>query len=167
MLCCWVWSLSSLCRHHLCWVVGIKLVVLYCSERRPSAVCGHPLVGADFLFGARFDVLTLSLDTGHFLSALSSLLLLSGRSVSSACAAHHFQACCRIYFILIVTALKWQTVINFDFIARLSWKERESERGRSFKGCFIVHKLLGTLWKIATASLKEEKKRKSLTQRFR
>lgn len=32
-----------------CWVVGIKLVVLYCSERRASVVCDWSAVGADFL----------------------------------------------------------------------------------------------------------------------
>lgn len=104
-----------------CWVDGIKWVVLYCSERRPSVVCDWPSVGADFLLelGVMCWPFPWTLDT-VCLSVQWSLSLLSGCSVSSARAAHHFQACCRVYFTLTATALKWQTDINFVFIAWLS-----------------------------------------------
>lgn len=144
-----------------CWVVGIKLVVLYRSERRASVVCDWSAVGADFLLELVWMcwpfLWTLPVRPVEPFNAVRMLSFFCVRCPSLSSMLSY-----------IFYSDRYRTEVTdwhqFCFYRSAQLKKRGRERQcvcerGLLKGCFIVHKFLGTLWKIASASLKEKKKR--------
>lgn len=113
-----------------CWVVGVKLVVLYYGERRPSAVCGHRLLPASCWGSVWCDDLasgrwTLSFCPVKPFTAVTTFCVFC---VPLPITSKHV-----VVYILFWPLLRWSdrlTSILFLLLGSAKKKRGESERGR-------------------------------------